>query len=276
MSATPSGQSSTTASPKQNTHPNCAIPKVTICVLTYGEYVQLARKSIESIRRHCPRPEYRLVVGANVVCAETLDYLQRLAQKGDIDQLIISDVNLNKNPMMRRMFEQIDTEFIWWFDDDSYIFKDGTFSAWLEIAEKSPSSTVMWGRMGWCGSPAAFTDIEDPIDWVRQASWYRGLSPPSWRIGGKGEVNFRGLGTGDGRWIFLLGGCLLIRTSAVRALDWPDRRLVKLGEDVYLGEAIRQHGWECQDNSSPGVAINTEARRGDPGCLVEGLTALYR
>ena len=112
-----------------------AIPKVTICVLTYGNYPGLARQAIDSIRRYCPRAGYRLLVGANVVCAETLDYLQRLSQNGDIDQLIISDVNLNKNPMMRRMFEQIDTEFIWWFDDDSYIFKDGTFSAWLEIAD---------------------------------------------------------------------------------------------------------------------------------------------
>ena len=57
----------------------------------------------------------------------------------------------------------------------------------------------------------------------------------------------------------------MIRTTAVRALDWPDPRLVKMGDDTFLGEAIRQQGWEIMDNGSPGVAINTAPRRGDPG-----------
>ena len=43
---------------------------VTICVLTYGDYPQLAKRTIESIRFHCARSSYRLVVGANAVCAE--------------------------------------------------------------------------------------------------------------------------------------------------------------------------------------------------------------
>jgi GT2 family glycosyltransferase len=260
----------------ENSRLNGIVPKVTICVLTYGDYAELARQSIESIRLCSRRAEYRLVVGANAVSNATRDYLQDLAQRGEIDRLVISDVNINKNPMMRRMFEQIETEFVWWFDDDSYIEKEGALSTWLQIAEKSPASTVMWGQMAWCGTGAAFADIDDPIDWVRQANWYRGLSPPSWRIGGKGEINFRNLGIGDGRWIFLLGGCWLIRASAVRALDWPDPRLIKLGDDVLLGEAIRQQGWDCAHNGSPGVAINTKARRGSPGCFNESQTPLYQ
>jgi GT2 family glycosyltransferase len=93
------------------------------------------------------------------------------------------------------------------------------------------------------------------------------LTPPYWRPGGKGEFNFEGRGTGDGRWFFIPGGCWLMRTAALRELDWPDRRIIKMGNDVFLGEAIRQQGWELENIGSPGVAINTEARRGDPGCL---------
>jgi len=48
-------------------------------------------------------------------------------------------------------------------------------------------------------------------------------------------------------------------------MDWPDPRLVKLGEDVFLSEAVRQQGWEIAHVAAPGVAINTSARRGDPG-----------
>src|SRR6478736_1121217 len=98
-------------------------PKVTICVLTYGNFPELARESIRSIQLHCPRSEYRLVIGANAIGSETRNYLDDLQHKGQIDRLVISDVNINKCPMMRRMFEEIDTEFIWWFDDDSHILE---------------------------------------------------------------------------------------------------------------------------------------------------------
>ena len=243
------------------------IPKVTICVLTYGDYPKLARQSIDSIRMHCPRKEYRLVVGANAAGSETLDYLKGLEQRGDIDRLIVSSVNVNKCPLMRQMFEGIETEFIWWFDDDSFILKEGTLSTWLELAANAPASTVMWGEIACCDAPETFTDVDDAVGFVRAAKWYRGLSPPSWRIGGKGELDFGGYGTGDGRWVFILGGCWLIRASAVRVLDWPDSRLIKLGDDVFLGEAIRQQGWHLARIQNPGVAIDTEPRRGDPGLL---------
>jgi GT2 family glycosyltransferase len=243
-------------------------PKVTICVLTYGDYFSLAHRVIESIGRYCPRPEYHLVVGANTVGAQTLTYLQSLEKAGDIDRLIVSPVNLNKNPMMRRMFANIDTEFIWWFDDDSYFLASNAFPEWLQAAEISPPSTVLWGQMAWCSGVDGFTDLDDVCGFVRSAPWYRGLPPPSWRLGGKGEFDFRGCGCGDGRWSFCVGGCFLIRTSAVRAMDWPDPRLVKLGEDVFLSEAVRQQGWEIANVAGPGIAINTADRRGDVGCAI--------
>jgi len=241
------------------------LPKVTICVLTYGNYPQLARQSIESVRVHCQRSQYRLVVGANAVGAETYDYFKRLEAMAEIDRLIVSPINLNKCPMMRRMFESIDTEFIWWFDDDSHIAEPTAFARWLDHTSGAPEATVLWGEMAYCGHKLGFTDIEDVFGFVRTAPWYRGLPPPSWYPGGKGEFNFQNKGTGDGRWFFVVGGCWLIRTRTVRALDWPDKRLIKLGDDVFLGEAIRQNGWALANVDTPGVAINTEARRGEAG-----------
>ena len=99
---------------------------------------------------------------------------------------------------------------------------------------------------------------------VRSASWYRGLTPPSWETGGKGEMDFDGKGGGDGRWSFIVGGCWLLRTSALRSLNWPDPRLVKGSDDVYLGEAIRQQGWSTKHVDLP-VAVNQSERRGCPG-----------
>jgi GT2 family glycosyltransferase len=249
------------------------MPKVTICALTYGNYPQLARRVVESIRRFCPRSEYELVVGADVVCEETQTYLESRRAAGDVDVLIRSAANVNKCPMMRRMFAAVKTEFIWWFDDDSQVTSPDAMAQWMEAAHRSPESTVMWGELNRCQTPADFTDLKDANAFVRSAPWYRGLPPPSWRYGGKGEFNFENRGCGDGRWDFIVGGCWLIRTSAVRALDWPDRRLVKLGDDVLLGEAIRQQGWHLGNIGAPGVAINTEPRRGLAGSCVFSASA---
>jgi hypothetical protein len=240
---------------------------VTMCVLTFGDHSRLAHRVVQSIQTHCPRDEYRLVVGANQVCDDTLALLTEQRATGGIDELIVSPTNLNKCPMMRRMFQHVRTEFIWWFDDDSYLTNSKVFRKWLNAALNSTPQTVMWGRLSWCDSTIGFNHYNErtTLDWVRAASWYRGLPPPSWRSGGKGEFDFNGRGTGDGRWFFLTGGCWLIRTQAVRLLDWPDKRLVMWGEDVFLGEAIRQQGWRCMDMDCRGIAINSEPRRRDRG-----------
>ena len=244
-------------------------PRVTICLLTYGNYPHLVRRAFESIRTHCPRAEYQLIIGANAVCEETFAYLEELHAAGEVDHLMASDVNLNKCPMMRLMFARVSTEFVWWFDDDSYITSPDAFDRWLGAAVAAPASTAMWGELYRCNTPGDFTDLDDVVGFVRKASWYQGLPPPSWRPGGKGEFNFENRNCGDGRWDFIVGGCWLIRTAALRALDWPDRRLIKLGDDVLLGEAIRQHGWNLGNIGSAGVVINAEKRRGGTGSCAE-------
>jgi len=237
-------------------------PPVTICVLTYGDHVPLARRCVESIRFHCARSLYRLVVGANAVGDETWAYLRDRAAAGDIDRLCVSPANLNKNPMMRRMLEGVDTELVWWFDDDSYVTGPEALPRRLEIARAAPPSTVGWGHKYFFSHEDDFNLGLDAVEMVRRAPWYRGRPPPSWAPGGKGETDFEGRGTGDGRWFFLTGGCWVLRRSALQALDWPDPRLVIHAEDVILGEALRQQGWEIEDVGPLGVEINTQPTRG--------------
>ena len=238
-------------------------PPVTICVLTFGHYPQLARRAIESIRMHCVRSDYNLVVGANAVCQETREYLDAAYAEGAIDRLIVSDRNLHKCPMMASMFEAIDTEFIWWFDDDSYVTDGDALPKRLRIARESPPHDVMWGHVFFFGNEHDFSYGTDVSSYVKRAPWYRGKEPPGWAPGGKGEFDFEGKGAGDGRWFFPTGGCWFIRTSAVRQLGWPDPGVVERNDDVFLAEAIRQQDWEFHDIGPCGVAINMEPRRGN-------------
>lgn len=237
-------------------------PPVTFCVLTYGDYADLVQRAIESILKTCPRPGYRLIVGGNVVGTATARYLEGLEKRRVVDHLLLSNTNLNKGRMMRRMLPLVDSEFTWWFDDDSHITDAGAFDYYLSLARSSPGQVVQWGQQALCDYPGSFTRVRDIAGWVRKAKWFRGLPPPSWEPGGKGEFDFEGRGTGDGRWIFILGGCWFARTSALRALHWPDPRLIRYGEDVLLGEAIRQQGWSVMNTRGWGLAVSAAQRRG--------------
>lgn len=236
---------------------------VTIVVLTYGEYPSLIQRTVNSIVAMCDSSLYKLVVGANAPGENTLDYLEKMREKGNIDELIVSETNLNKCPMMQKLFKNITTEYIWWFDDDSFITDPSALDQRLQIIKDSDSNSVMWGHLFFFGNENDFNYGTDVVGFVKSASWYKGLEPPSWDSGGKGETNFEDRGVGDGRWFFITGGNWIIRTSAIQVLDWPDKNLIKRNDDVFLCEAIRQQGWSFHDIGTMGVAINTEERRGD-------------
>lgn len=222
-----------------------APPAVTIAVLTYGDYPALARRAIDSVLAHCRRASYRLVVGANAVGTETRDYLKGLKARGAIDRLILSPVNINKCPMMRRMLRGVRTPYVWWFDDDSYVTSADALPERLRVARSAPPYEVIWGEVFGFGAEEHFSGGADVSGYVRRAPWYRGLPLP------------------PDCWVFATGGCWFARTAALRALRWPDRGLVKRADDILLGEAIRQQGWTMGNIGPYGVRVNTETRRGD-------------
>jgi GT2 family glycosyltransferase len=236
-------------------------PPVTLCVLTYGNYPQLARRCVESILRYGDRRRYELVVGGNAVSPRTLRYLIGLQENGVIDRLHLSPHNLFKNPMMRRMFSAIDTEFIWWFDDDSYMVEPGALDRWLRTARRSASAVAAWGQVYFYRDHTEFSLGSDVREFVRTAPWFRGKELPSARVKPGDRSSRDAPSASDGRWFFPTGGCWLARTAAIRALDWPDRRLLLPADDVFFGEAIRQQGWRVCDVGSLGVAINQSPTR---------------
>jgi glycosyltransferase involved in cell wall biosynthesis len=220
---------------------------VTIGVLTYGDHEPLVRRAVTSILERCPRNRFELVVGANAPGPATRAYLESLRDVAD--RILVSERNVNKCPMMRRMFEGAEGDFLWWFDDDSWVEEPGALDRWLDTARNSSPETAMWGHV-FFAHEEDFSFGEDVKAFVRRAPWFRGLPPPSREPGG------------DPRWFFCTGGLWMIRASAYRALEWPDPALVKRADDVFLGEAVRQRGWTLRDVGELGVRINRHERRG--------------
>jgi hypothetical protein len=177
-----------------------------------------------------------------------------------IDQLIQSPVNLNQCPMMRRMFAKVETEYIWWFDDDSCSPSQAhSGGGWLppNVPRNTSSCGGLW--------PGAITRWASRRTGERhRVCAERGLvsrfAAASWKPGGKGEFNFNSRGRATGRG-FVPGGCWLLHFGHSGLVGGC--RLIKMGNDVLLGEAIRQQGWGCFI-TQPG-SPSTPTAPGQPG-----------
>lgn len=208
-----------------------------------GNYPILARQVVDSIVSRCERAQYHLVVGCNACCDETLQYLQSVEQ---IDRLIVSQDNINKCPMQRKMFEQIDTEFVWWFDDDSWIDDERSLQMRLEIADAAPPETVLWGPIFCWNDQAGFNFGVDVEPWIRAQPWYSREPIPC---------------DDCGKWVFVIGASWFARISALKYLDWPPASFIKAGDDAILCEAIRQSGLRFEQIGECGVKFQTHDRR---------------
>lgn len=217
--------------------------RVSICVLLYGNHASLARQCLESIIKHCERDQYRLIVGCNACCDETLAFVGSLRE---IDRLIVSSENLNKCPMQRRMLADIDTEFVWWFDDDSRIESSDALPQRLQIADQSSPETVLWGPIFYWQDQAGFNFGIDVEPWIREQAWYSREPIPC---------------DASGKWVFVIGGSWLARTQVLRDLDWPPRSFLKPGDDALFCEAIRQSGLTFEGIGECGVSFQLADRR---------------
>ena len=216
---------------------------MTAFVLLYGDYPELAKQFLEHWNRNAFGLPLR--VGMNG-CGEATRRRVResTACGGGCIQVLESETNLGKAPMMRRMFRSwpIHSEWIVWFDDDSFPFRADWESSLRVAIAAQPEAAML-------GVPAEVTMDVRMARWVESAPWYRGV-PWLGEVGGEGLRRIE----------FILGGFWVLRTEWIWRLDWPDARLGHFGDDVALGEAIRQQGGKLGFFRS-GVRIDTAPRR---------------
>ena len=150
-----------------------------------------------------------------------------------------SSENIYKYPLMRRMFHDpdnpIETPYIMWFDDDSFLRTNEckNFEAWFDELAGYMRNFAMVGavyKLGLAGNQRAY--IEDQ-------PWYNGKPV-------------------EKRFTFITGGWWSLRRDIVDSFDWPVPELIHRGGDTLLGELLRQHDYPLK-HFTRHVAINADA-----------------
>lgn len=222
--------------------------KFTIFVLCYGNYPELARRCLDGIFRTCPAERIQVRVAANACCDETIAYLRNLP----LQRLYINEQNRYKYPVMREMFHDsqcpLDSNYLIWFDDDSYVVDD----RWLKrLAEAIILNHAAGCRLyGWRFNHDLTMFARGghkPDVWFRQASWYRGK---------EFRVRNTQIYAANGSCIdFVAGGFWALGVDAMRLADIPDCRLRHNGGDIVIGEQVHQLGWKIMNFNSHKIYV---------------------
>jgi hypothetical protein len=142
-----------------------------------------------------------------------------------------------KYPMMELLFRSkpLDTEFVMWFDDDSYI-TDPNPVEWLKKLEDLMRSE----DADMAGSIYHIPTMPNQNEWRRlHCSWFNTAKESR-------------------RTTFATGGWWMIRTKVLMDYGWPHCDLKHRGGDVLLGELIKHQNLKLI-NFKSGVAINADA-----------------
>ncbi len=224
---------------------------LTVCALFYGDYLDLAQRCLGSIGvslsvGHNHVEEFRF--GLNEVASDTSDYVRKWADEchrthGISSHILETNKNVFKYPLMRRMFYDepaIDTEFVMWFDDDSYFETPASPKWWDDMLEKA-KTLEMIGQF-WL-IPLQGSQWE----WIKAQDWFNPeVGPPK---NYKGKPHFE----------FCQGAWWVIRNDVLRRYNWPVPRIRHNGGDSMLGELLR-HQRLRMGRFYGGVRINADER----------------
>ena len=221
----------------------------TVYVLFYGRYPELHKRNIDSLRKHLPKDDSRLVCWANTVCNETISELCALTKEFPNALLVDSDENVPKYKAMQQLYyEQAPPESDWilWLDDDTYITESDWWKKTKGFIQSDPSTCYVGQR--WY-----VHHLKGQWEFIAKSKWFRGKHPEMLPTKKQGVKK-------PGIW-FMTGGYVWLKTSLMQLLNWPDPRLSHNGGDTLLGEAVRQQGLP-RHHFDYGVAVNKAKRRG--------------
>jgi len=223
-------------------------PRVTICLLTYGDHYDLHRTCLNALLTSTARSQVELRVGGNQLCPASRRYLRLLQDRGDIQHLNLSDENRYKYPVMRELFREplLTTQWVVWLDDDTLCNID---DLWLEkllaVADREFDSGCRW-----VGPHFLYRMTSAWTAWCQEAAWFKGVP---WRIhNGRPKVDMA------------VGAIWAAHVPTLLAADVPDARLTHNKGDVTIGCQFWQAGAKLGNFSTRKDIVNwsSAARRG--------------
>lgn len=213
-----------------------------VCSTIYGEYPDLAKRLLKSIRHFEYVKDIRL--GLNAPSEETREFVHSWAQQTakKCRVLIFEDTelsNLGKYPLMRQLFRYRPlAPFIMWFDDDSYL-DVAVNNAWWERAAHELKSVAQ------IGSLHKIMQRGKQFELIKQQPWYADK-----------VVNHRH------RFLFATGGWWAAKSKVILDWDYPFIELYHNGGDSILGELLRQQGKKLQQFSPVQCHCESCVRKG--------------
>jgi len=218
-------------------------------------YTMLHKRCVSSIIEKTDLSMINLYVGCNSVSEETIRWLNmsvvpELAKSGGTLTVIDEVVNINKYPMMSKLFAELrDEKWIVWFDDDSYVSDDKWLHRVCGAANEYQDAKVF-------GHMYSIRSVRGQWEWVSKAPWFTGKDPvKTKRVAGRRYPIYK----------FPTGGFHVISKDVIELLGWPDERINHNGGDVMFGEACRQNDIEMKDlftEGNIGIVISGAKRRG--------------
>lgn len=223
---------------------------VSVCVLLYGPYPQLAERLLASIEDS--NPPHKLLadirIGVNAVCSDTRKLVWDFAGNKMLHVPVYvydAGYNVGKYPLMRRMFydpARPVAERIMWFDDDSYLTTAGP--AWWRQVNQLAERHVLVGQT-WT---------------IRQRGrQYLGIQAQPWYTGKPVSESHK--------FFFCTGGWWVADSGFLKRWDYPFLELYHNGGDSILGELVRQQGGKIAKFDS-GLVINEGGRKSRRGIAV--------
>ncbi len=215
--------------------------KFTAFILGFGEHVDLVKRCLNSIIDTVPEHRIDIRVALNQPSPAMAQYVHACPR---VSQIYVETNSRRKYPAMRAMFHDKDspikTDYILWFDDDSWC-KD---PLWLpKLAEtitlNHPQQCRLFG-------PKYIHDLaplrkggKTPDAWFMNAPWWR--RRPLYTAGGTR------IAPNGSQIPFSSGGFWAMASHVIDEAGIPDERLNHNGGDITIGCQVVQAGYKVCD-----------------------------
>lgn len=221
--------------------------RFSILLCCYGDHPALARRAVACAEAEpAVRERFDVHVGLNQCGAETVRLMRRLLDERSIDTLIESNVNLNKDPMMRLLLERTRTPYLVWMDDDSYFLPGGVAELARFLDASSPFDVA--GHIYYVHRRAGY--MQGYEEFLQRRPWFLSLD----RIEDRERI------------FFATGGLWAARAEYLREHRFPDRAMIKRQDDLLLADLVIQTGGRMigfPETLTDLLRINQAPRRGD-------------